>query len=65
MAAGLCPAQVGPGGAMLAALGGLNSVYHLVKWIEWRGYEAARVQEAERLLREHYRLAAGVGHPSS
>lgn len=61
-----CPAvthlQVGPGSAMLAALGGLSSTYHLVKWLEWRAYEAARVAEAERLLREHYRsLASGGG----
>ena len=40
---------------MLAALGGLSSAYHLAKWVEWRSFESARVQEAERLLREHYR----------
>lgn len=33
-----------------------------VRWLEWHSYEAARVEEAERLLRDHYRtLSYGAG----
>eukprot|EP00887_Chlorella_sp_A99_P004152 scaffold23.g4152.t1 len=42
----------GPGGTMLAALGGVSALYHGTKFTEWRNYELGRVQEAERLLRE-------------
>lgn len=44
----------GPGGVMLAALGGVSSLYHLDKMLEWRKWEQYRIEEAERLLRQHY-----------
>ncbi|PSC73398.1 UPF0136 domain [Micractinium conductrix] len=44
---------VGPGGSMLAALGGVSSAYHLAKFLEWRAYEQHRITEAERLLRNY------------
>lgn len=40
----------GPGGAMLAALGAVSALYHLDKMVEWRAWEDARIQEAEKLL---------------
>ena len=43
----------GPGGAMLAALGAVSTVYHVDKMLEWRRWEESRVAEAERLLRQH------------
>lgn len=42
----------GPGGTMLAALGGVSAAYHLVKFTEFRNYEMARVTAAEQVLRE-------------
>ncbi|KAI3426158.1 hypothetical protein D9Q98_008535 [Chlorella vulgaris] len=51
---------VGPGGTMLAALGGVSSAYHLRKMLEWRTYEQSRVHEAERLLRDYI-----VKHPDA
>lgn len=33
LSCGFFALQVGPGGAMLAALGGLSSAYHLTKWV--------------------------------
>lgn len=44
---------VGPGGAMLAALGGVSSAYHFKKFLEWRSWEQSRILEAERLLRDY------------
>ncbi|KAL4423055.1 hypothetical protein ABPG77_005860 [Micractinium sp. CCAP 211/92] len=44
---------VGPGGAMLAALGGVSSAYHLQKFLAWRSYEQSRILQAERMLREY------------
>ncbi len=46
----------GPGGAMLAALGAVSTVYHVDKMLEWRRWEEARVAEAEKLLRQHQAL---------
>lgn len=43
--------MIGPGGSMLAALGGVSSAYHLAKLMEWRQYEIERLAEAEALLR--------------
>ena len=44
---------VGPGGNMLAALGGTSSAYHLKKMLDWRQWNQQRVLEAERLLAKY------------
>lgn len=46
----------GPGGAMLAALGAVSTIYHVDRMLEWRRWEEARVAEAEKLLRHHHAL---------
>ena len=51
----------GPGGAMLAALGGTSALYHLDKMVEWRRWEESRVAAAERLLKQHQQLGIGIG----
>lgn len=45
---------------MLAALGGVSSVYHFVKMMEWRAFEQHRINEANKLL-EQYHLSAYGG----
>lgn len=38
-------ALLGPGAAMLAALGGASSSYHLFKMLQWRRYKQYRFEK--------------------